>query len=481
MNEHTLPDDLSRWPSNPFQLLGVQPGVNERDLRRAYARLIRIYKPEQFPEHFRRIREAYETVRRYAQYMTAIEAPGDAPAPPAESPPAEQRAPAAPEAGNPSTPVPERPKPQARPRSFEEELDEAWNWAIDGDEVRAYARLLDLRDRYPTRSETCVRLHSLLSVAPELDTRRTPCDYLVQGLRLTGGSGPCHELYCREIEDDPEEALTRRFGELVNATNQPGLLMTFVQWRWRAAGSLERYEVIEYDLPEMRARLVADQEEMWLRLLSFAADQLAWATTATSFAGLAECLSEVAQLKHLQLRCTDVFDRLEFLEHIAAGWHTLRKDGTVPADLLKLLSRYWTRPFAEMRRSVTDLLAAVSTKTDLWLDYLDKINKVSPHLLSLFGKLLDSYQSTLDLDADGREPKELTELARYFLEEAGALAYAKLRPRLLAFCRRERIHPEVVAQLAESQTVVLSEDRLNKLVNDWPLRHLYRACTLFRS
>src|SRR6266446_4448716 len=177
MNEHTLPDDCSRWPDNPFELLGVPPGVNERELRRAYARLIRIYKPEHFPEHFRRIREAYEAARHYAQFFTAFETPADAPALSAESPPAAQDVPAPSEAGSPSRPAAELPMPRPLARSLEEELDEAWDWTVDGDAARAYARLLDLQHRHPERSEICLRLHCLLSVAPELDTRRTACDF----------------------------------------------------------------------------------------------------------------------------------------------------------------------------------------------------------------------------------------------------------------------------------------------------------------
>jgi hypothetical protein len=480
MNEHTLPDDFSRWPNNPFELLGVRPGVGERDLRRAYARLIRIFKPEQFPEHFRRIREAYEAVRHYTQFFTSLEAPADSPTLAAESPPAANHLPETPEAGNPSTPAAERPVPQSQPRSLEEELDEAWNWAVDGDEARAYARLLELHNRYPERSEICLRLHGLLRVSPELDPVRTPCDFVALGLRRTGGSGPCWELYRREIEDNSGEALTERFAELLHTTSQPGLLATFVQWRWSAAGRQERFEVIGDDLPGLRARLAVDHEETWLRLLASAADQLAWARAPTNSAGLLECLHEAARHEHLQLRCADVFDRLEYLERVAGGWHSLMKKGTVSADLLELLSRFWTRPFSEIRRSVTALLAAIDTETDVWLACLDRIHEASPPLLSLFGHMLDSYRLTLNLAADERDPAELAVLARHFLEEYGGLRYRALRPRLLAFCLREMIHPDVIAQLARSQTVVLPEARLNKLVNDWPLRHVYRACTLFR-
>ena len=58
-----LPNDIGRWPKDPFKLLGVPFDVTPRDLKRAYTRRIRTYKPEHAPEEFRRIREAYDWVR----------------------------------------------------------------------------------------------------------------------------------------------------------------------------------------------------------------------------------------------------------------------------------------------------------------------------------------------------------------------------------------------------------------------------------
>ena len=55
-----LPEDVRRWPSDPFELLGVSRDVPPRELKRAYTHLIRTYKPEHAPEQFRRIREAYD-------------------------------------------------------------------------------------------------------------------------------------------------------------------------------------------------------------------------------------------------------------------------------------------------------------------------------------------------------------------------------------------------------------------------------------
>jgi hypothetical protein len=471
MNELPLPDDFSRWPTNPFELFGVQRGVDERELRRAYTRLIRVYKPEQFPEHFRRIREAYEAARNFARYFSAVEAPSEPQIVPTESPPAAEQ-------------------PTPRLQSFEEELDAAWSAAIEGDEARAYARLLELQEWHPERSETYRRLYCLLDASPELDVPRAPCDFLAQGLCKSGGSGPCHELYRRAIEDHPDEALTERFAELLAATSQPGMLATFVQWRWSAAGRQKRFAVIGNDVPGLKARLAVDHEEIWLRLLGAAADQLAWAPLPNkafqipSF-GLAECLEEAARHAHLQLPCADVYDRLEFLERVAAGWHLLLKEGYVPAECLELLSHSWTRPFAELRRRVTALLGAIAAKPDsakpeAWLNYLDRILAVSPELLSIFGRMLDAYQWTVNVDDDHRDPAELAVLARRFIELHGGLPYGRLRSSLLAFCLRELIHPDIVAQVPVSQGLALSGDQLQRLASDWPLRHVYRACFLFR-
>jgi hypothetical protein len=216
-------------------------------------------------------------------------------------------------------------------------------------------------------------------------------------------------------------------------------------------------------------------------LLVSAADQLAWAAGPGNPAGFLECVQEAVGLEHLQLRCADVFDRLEYLERVAASWSALIKEGNVPADLLDLLARFWTRPFSEIRREVTALLAAIDAKANVWLDYLDRVNEKCPQLLSLLGQVLDSYECNLDTDPDNREPAELTVLARQFLEEYGRLSYSALRQRLLSFCLREVIRPEVMANLVVSQNVVLPENRRHKLINDWPLRHVYRACSLFWS
>jgi curved DNA-binding protein CbpA len=43
--------------------IGVAPGSNQEEIRRAYLRLVKVRKPETDPEGFRRLREAFELLR----------------------------------------------------------------------------------------------------------------------------------------------------------------------------------------------------------------------------------------------------------------------------------------------------------------------------------------------------------------------------------------------------------------------------------
>ncbi len=48
---------------NPYQVLGVDQGATEAEIKKAYFQLIRQHSPERDPEQFKRIRQAYEQVR----------------------------------------------------------------------------------------------------------------------------------------------------------------------------------------------------------------------------------------------------------------------------------------------------------------------------------------------------------------------------------------------------------------------------------
>src|SRR5438132_3817785 len=171
MSDPALPDDVSKWPDDPYELFGVPRTVTPRDLKRAYTRLIRAYKPEQFPEQFRRIRAAYESILRYAELFGRFE---EAP-PPADEPTVR---PGPPPVADDVPPSPPAPAP--------DDLDAIWERAVNGDEAGAYAALREAHQRHPGRPGVLLRLYWLLALNPALDVGRSPCDWLAEGLRENG-------------------------------------------------------------------------------------------------------------------------------------------------------------------------------------------------------------------------------------------------------------------------------------------------------
>ncbi len=62
----TLPDT-----DDPYILLDVRPGASADQIRRAYLRRVKIFKPDRHPAQFRRVREAYDRLREQEAWFDA--------------------------------------------------------------------------------------------------------------------------------------------------------------------------------------------------------------------------------------------------------------------------------------------------------------------------------------------------------------------------------------------------------------------------
>ncbi len=60
--------DWTLLPQDPLGFFGLQPGFDRKDLKRAYGKLIKQFKPESHPAEFQRIREAYEMLESENRY-----------------------------------------------------------------------------------------------------------------------------------------------------------------------------------------------------------------------------------------------------------------------------------------------------------------------------------------------------------------------------------------------------------------------------
>ena len=60
-----MKSDMERFDQdeNPYQVMGLVSTATEKDIRRAYFKLVREHPPERDPDQFKRIRAAYEILR----------------------------------------------------------------------------------------------------------------------------------------------------------------------------------------------------------------------------------------------------------------------------------------------------------------------------------------------------------------------------------------------------------------------------------
>jgi hypothetical protein len=464
-----LPDDLARWPDDPHDLLGVARDAGPRDLKRAYTRLIRLYKPEQFPEQFRRVRAAYETALRQAEFFSGIGEPGASATGGLDS-------------KEDQTPVADAPGlPDQSSASRFDPADDAhalWEIAAAGHEARAYAGLVELFRRRPEQADLPLRLYWLLTLNPHLDPERDPCAWLADALRLGRLAGPAAELFRRELDERPAEALAA--GELLTLKDSPtDRLAGFLAARAAAAVRLGRWDQVRRELDRGRQHVRPTDENSWLRLVLAVIDHAAWAADGQNAAAelLAECRREIGEMGHLAVSQSESFDRLEYLLQTSAGWAALR-GGTLPPILLDLLPAAWVWPFAEVRPAMVSLLGEIAVAPHNWLWHLDVVAARNLSALSFFGALLGQYEVRLpESPPVPHAPAELARLVREFVHDQQQLRYDLLRPQILTFCLREAVGAELVAAVAPPTAVgggMLSA----VLAADWPLRYVCWACRL---
>jgi len=443
MSAPHLPDDVRRWPRDPYQVLGIARGCDALAARKAYTALIRHYKPEQFPEQFRLIREAYDLIKHATSWMA--------------------RGPDESAETNDTAPVPS-------PRTETETVDSLWALACAGPTAEAYRRLRERYESQPFGGELPARLYAMLLAYPELDLRHHPCDWLARGMLGEGPWGPCRELYRREIDDRPEEAMSERFARLLEAAPAPRMLLEYLCWRWEALHRLEHPggDQIAEDLIRLAGRFEQADEETWVRVLLRAADYLAWKDSSR----LDDICSRINEHVHVQTALGEELGRLDFLRELSRSWHALRQNHTGWAPLVDVLPLTWTSPI-ENRHRILAPCGALADQPETALATLDGLHRHAPLVVSQLGQCLVSlgYSSW-----DRRDQSALHALASAHLVDLtapmGEPDYAVYRPFLLRFCVTEVFPPETMAIVLRNTGEAFASQRI---WDDWPLRTVSAA------
>jgi hypothetical protein len=467
MSEHSLSPDPSSWPRDPFRLLGVPPGASARDLRKAYLRLIRSYKPEHAPEEFKRIRDAYESALPFArtdQRAPIIDEPG--PEPPTES-------------GTGLTTEISIPAFDRIPP-----LVDAWKFVLRGEPETAYRTLVDRHDAARGSEDDYVQLYWLLTLLPSLELARTPVDWIVRGLGARGADAPrLRELLRRELAANPTLTLGDRLKNFLRRRTPPVLAVEFAEARWRLAREAGRWGVIAVDVESLRAWLPDADENAWARLLIASAMNLAWADGRD--ANLANVFArEVESLGSRHRDYADELHQLEYAQRVKLGLDRLKGLPTIHVLLGRLLPGSWDEPGPAYRARLRAYVDLFDGEPLASLRCLDHIQSVAPFVLGRLSALLGGFDDEAYYLLGPARLDEVSPVIRRFLDSHAWTDYPAVRPNLLKFCLLEAISPGLVARtLADRAEFILSGTNplAHKITEDWPLRHAYRASEMTRE
>jgi hypothetical protein len=480
MSESHLPDDVAQWPNDPYLLLGVDHSVDRQTLRRAYVRLIRVYRPEHFPDQFRRVREAYEHLEAYWRYRQQFA--GDASTSTADEPEnagAENHLDAGCASDNKtmSAPASRLGEPAESP------VDVAWKLARKGQPGEAYRHLRELEQRQPGNEELCLRLYWLLVLYPNLDPSCDRRAWLVAGLPAAGLAGRLLELYGRELEGDPSESRHPRCRSLLQQPAPLGQRAAFAMRCWAYLGLTNCWNLIAEDLEHFREQFATSHVNIWVRMLLACKEQLHWQDDWGACSALAHvCHREIEQHSEEHHELSWELDRNEYVDMLTDELQALTQSECLPSEtarqLGKLLRRSWVLPVGMIREDLLTFLRPMVEEPIRGLNTLDHVYQTSVivlHQLNLQVQAL--YHQRHDSRNDTGRSAEHQEAVSAFFDEREPSVYEDWRLSIFLFCLR---HGMTFGQFQQAATVIpLSSNLTERWKQELPLHCLTTACEAF--
>jgi DnaJ domain len=442
MSEFHLPDDLSRWPSDPFELLGVSRNIERLELRRAYNRLIRKYKPDHSPEQFQRIRTAYDLLRNHIDEQEMISNLTDEVLQPFDDTNRDD------EATNNDAEYPEE-KTQFSILDIESEADKLWKQAEQKEFLEAYRGLVELYDQTGGYEATRVRLYWLLKQVSIVDKTRDPCDWLTNRVMQQNISYQTIEIYRKEILYHPEEAISVRCDQFVRNAESIVPLSSLIQERWRAASLFDHFQLIHEDLQIFRDQLLDQDPDLWMRLLIVALTNLTWIDHLESQQMARTCNAEIDELSHLHFEFGEELWISDFLKELATERHKLMTNSEASNPTIKAITRImpaiWDRPATETRPKLLEFANRLLTAPVQVCQQLDRITDSVPVTLNYLADSFDELQC--DLVAEhGKTADGYTFIGYWpileFFDSFGIVCYKDLRKNLMLFCLSHAYSPQ---------------------------------------
>jgi|GEM_PF-3954341 len=477
-----LPENMSQWPSDPFELLGVKLPAEERELKRAYTALIRRFKPDEFPAEFQRIREAYELAKQTLGWRSMI----------ASSPESDERKTSQPEPSrnqSSSTPLDAAFDQDTEPRE-KRAAKSAWDLACQGKLIDAYRQLRSLPEPLQKTDEVAAQLYWLLTLDPTLDEHRTPEECLPNCFQSSSPYSRSDHLFLRTYRRTRNPKLEKSYREAFQKDPAIARLQFPLRVRWPILGKQKKWERIQNELTAAETSFL-DDTSGWLHV-NLIALELASRSPDPEAEHLVRQIHNTFQANEsLALQQPWHFDQADLEFQLFQTLRALRANpgATAIADLqpfvekiceLKLL------PWALQRTSAQQLVGNWIDEPHEFLKMLDRLMQWQPIVLGDLLDLLDSVSRSGNSTPETLNGDDLKDL----LEQETILVhaywrayqdYGRFRHGLMTFCLDELVQVDDVS--AQLQALVGPDSDTAKtnrelIFRDLPLRALIKGASI---
>lgn len=426
-----LPENLNEWPSDPYELLNVDKSTDKKTLKRIYTKLIRIYNPNHSPEHFRKIREAYDEIleeQKVAAYFAQI-----------------------------SEEIPEnteevKPVSEEKETWYSQSLD-IWQEAIAGNVEEALLKFQEAHNRDPD-PDTTLKLYWLMKLTKRSTSELIQC--LEKSIQLSADSRVL-QTYFRELENEESRALEDDYLIFILnvAGNDIALFRQLVLKRWEGFYKNKKFALIRKDVEDVREHFSLASEDQWALLLLFVHKFI-------SFADGEEVVSMLkkyhAELESIPVSSGGEFDAaMDHYEYLRAVRKVVRKVeiDELPKEWKEIISDFWVGNENLYRENLRSIMIDWSLNP---LDALSSLDNVPYNMRSVIFTQIKRIVYTFSLSQGPyifiSDVKTVGEKCRYFLQGKEGLRYPLQRENLLKFCLNEDVAPDTLYDyIVENQLI----------------------------
>ncbi len=473
-----LPENVTQWPRDPFQLIGVTKDVDPKEFKRTYTRLIKRFKPEQFPEQFRLLREAYDQIQQFLQYRQIYEQHHEAdsrdpsfdtnvnldnseiskaPDPGCALSLNVQDSPAGQEILSETKLVED--KPLRKPSVIQEHqvvlspIEQAIRLAISGDSLTAISLLRKNRARLESvnGNEAVQALEYWIAKLSKQDQPSLNPRTIIRGQLESGNlSESAVENAKLELAKDPTLLCDYPLAQLFAKSCQQHDY--FLYARWQSAHRTGNFKLIMEDCCWLNDYYFDDLVR-WLYLSYQAVQHLLWSEDLEVVQYGMQLVKQLND-EHLSLpEFVSDLTRLDFLLNTTMCLYEYLKKPDSIRSYWKLMGICWNSIEPDCREMLILWMSNLSSNLSKELAALDAMFRLQPQLIEiLVRKCLLICRNGMDQTDDDEKVvlDSTTELTiRRFLSQLESTDYTKSRMKILQFSITTSINPHLIHRAIE--------------------------------